>query len=251
MGKRQAGMERSEYHRMAALEDTMWWYRALHAGLIDRLGRAGLPRGASILDAGCGTGGFLARVREARPDLVPNGLEYDAEAAAIARKKTGLPVEVGSVNAMPYADGAFDAIVSADVLCHAGVHESAALAEFRRCLKPGGVLMLNLPAYRWMTSAHDAHVHNARRYTASGAAQLLEGSGFVVIRRGYWNSLLFPLMVLHRMVAGRASQASDVRPFPPWQDRLFSAAMAVEQGLETAGLGLPFGGSIWIWARKT
>lgn len=243
-------MERLEYHRMAALEDTMWWYRALHAGLIDRLAQSHLPPGAPVLDAGCGTGGLLARLRQARPDLALAGLEYDREAARLAQAKTGLAITVGSVNALPYDDGSFQAIVSADVLCHAGVQEAAALSEFHRCLRPGGSLLLNLPAYQWMASAHDAHVHNARRYTAGGARRLVTAAGFAAVAAGYWNSLLFPLMLLHRLVAGRGQAGSDVRRFPAWQDRLFFAATAVERRLFRPGAGLPFGGSVWVWASK-
>jgi SAM-dependent methyltransferase len=245
-------MERAEYHRMAMLETTMWWYRALHMGLMDRLSDAGLAPGARLLDAGCGTGGFLAGLASRRPDLRLDGLEYDAEAAGLARDKIGpgLAVAVGSVNALPYADASFDAVVSADVLCHAGVDQAVALAEFRRCLRPGGLLMLNLPAYQWMASAHDVHVHNARRYTAGQAWALTAAAGFAEVRAGYWNSLLFPLMLLHRLSAGEQQDGSDVRPFPAWQDRLFFTVTAVERRLARIGLRLPFGGSVWVQARK-
>ncbi|WP_185973660.1 class I SAM-dependent methyltransferase [Ferrovibrio terrae] len=249
-------MERVEYHRMAMLEATMWWYRALHARLLDRIARLGLPAGARLLDAGCGTGGLLARLAVLRPDLDLQGLEYDAEAAALARGK--LPpgrapdkLQVGSVNAMPYGDGQFNAIVSADVLCHAAVDEPAALAEFLRCLTPGGTLLLNLPAYQWMASAHDVHVHNKRRYTMGQARRRLAEAGFVAVSGGYWNSLLFPLMLLHRLTAGTGSgEGSDVKPFPAWQDRLFHAVMVIERRLAGIGLQLPFGGSVWIEAKK-
>ncbi|WP_341896740.1 class I SAM-dependent methyltransferase [Ferrovibrio terrae] len=244
-------MERVEYHRMAMLEATMWWYRALHARMQARLQRLGLPAGARLLDAGCGTGGLLVRLSAMRAGLLLQGLEFDAEAAAVAREKTGLAIQVGSVNAMPYADGTFDVVVSNDVLCHAGVDEAAALAEFHRCLKPGGRLLLNLPAYQWMASAHDAHVHNARRYTAGQARARVAAAGFTAVAGSYWNSLLFPLMLLHRLMARSASnESSDVRPFPAWQDRLFFAVTALERQLDRAGLRLPFGGSVWIEARK-
>lgn len=236
---------------MAALEDTMWWYRALHARLCDRLGEAGLPAGAAVLDAGCGTGGLLRRAAAVHPHLAFSGLEFDPEAAALARAKTGLPVGTGSVNAMPYPANRFDAIVSADVLCHGGVQEGAALGEFWRCLKPGGHLLLNLPAYQWMASAHDAHVHNKRRYTLSQARDRLAAAGFTAITGGYWNSLLFPLMLLHRLTAGQGQQGgSDVKPFPAWQDRLFYTVTAVERQLADIGLRLPFGGSVWVEAKK-
>lgn len=248
-------MERVEYHRMAVLEATMWWYRALHAHLLGRIDRLALPPGARLLDAGCGTGGLLSRLAAARPDLDLQGLEYDAEAAALARAK--LPgrdpakLQVGSVNTMPYPDGYFDLVASADVLCHAAVDEPAALAEFLRCLKPGGSLLLNLPAYQWMASAHDAHVHNKRRYTLSQARDRLAAAGFTAITGGYWNSLLFPLMLLHRLTAGQGQQGgSDVKPFPAWQDRLFYTVTAVERQLADIGLRLPFGGSVWVEAKK-
>jgi SAM-dependent methyltransferase len=243
-------MERSEYLRMAAVEGTMWWFRALHARLSGWIADAGLAPGQAVLDAGCGTGGLLSRLVAARPDLALAGLEYDAEAAAIARSKTGLPITTGSVHAMPFADASFAAIVSADVLCHAGVEPDLALAEFRRCLRPGGLLILNLPAYQWMASAHDVHVRNVRRFTAGSARRMVQAAGFAPVSAGYWNSLLFPLMLLHRLVAGRGRAGSDVQSFPPWQDRLFFTATAVEGRLARAGLALPFGGSVWIQARK-
>jgi SAM-dependent methyltransferase len=249
-------MERVEYHRMAMLEATMWWYRALHAQLLTRIRRQALPARARLLDAGCGTGGLLTRLAGTFPGLQLSGLEYDAEAAGLARGKLGGGPEreilVGSVNAMPYADGQFDLVVSADVLCHAAVDETAALREFHRCLKPGGRLLLNLPAYQWMASAHDAHVHNARRYTAGQAGEMVAAAGFGAVSCGYWNSLLFPLMLLHRLTAGkgRDGSGSDVKPFPAWQDRLFYAVTAAERRLDDFGLRLPFGGSVWVEARK-
>ena len=243
-------MERGEYRRMAALEGTMWWYRALHAGLCQRLAALELPPGARLLDAGCGTGGLLRSVRRALPALLLYGVEYDPEAAAFAAARSDAEVTVGSLNALPYRDASFDAVVSADVLCHAKVDQASAQAELRRCLKPGGRLLLNLPAYGWMASAHDAHVHNARRYTAAGARALLRSAGFTVEAAGYWNSLLFPLMALHRLTVGRAKTASDVQAFPLPIDRLFFGVTAVERRLARWGLGLPFGGSVWLRARK-
>jgi SAM-dependent methyltransferase len=243
-------MKRAEYDRMAAVEGSMWWFRALHAELLARLESAGLPARSRVLDAGCGTGGFLARLTAARPDLLPEGLEFDDHAATVAREKTGLSIVQGSVAAMPYPSGSFSAIISADVLCHAGVDEQAALAEFHRCLEPRGLLLLNLPAYEWLTSAHDERVHNARRYGARRASSLVGAAGFSDVRVGHWNGLLFPLMLLHRLAPGRGEVSSDVREFPPWQDRLFFAVTRLERRLSSAGFGIPFGGSIRLEARK-
>jgi Methyltransferase domain len=243
-------MERAEYKRMAALEDHMWWYRALHAGIIDRLTQRSLPTGACVLDAGCGTGGLLRRIGQTMPGLDRIGLEYDSEAATIAAIKAATTVLGGTVNAMPFQACRFDAILSADVLCHERVDPIAALAEFHRCLKPGGNLLINLPAYDWMQSLHDRRVHNARRYTGRGARRLVERARFHVVGCGYWNSLLFPLMLLHRLTTIRFATVSDVQTFPPWSDTLFYAISTIERRAMNIGLALPFGGSVWISAVK-
>jgi SAM-dependent methyltransferase len=238
-------VERSEYDRLAAVEERMWWFRALHDNLIAALGGvAAAP--SRVLDAGCGTGGLLLRLARALPDAALVGLDIDGGAAAVARGKSRCAISVGSVSALPFADASFDAILSADVLCHSGVDERAALGAFRRCLKPGGAIVLNLPAYRWLYSAHDAAVYNARRYGRIELHDMLAGAGFTSIRSAYWNSFLFPLMVLRRKLwrQGGAAPRSEVALLPAAVERLFRAITVFEGRLLRAGHALPFGGSI-------
>jgi SAM-dependent methyltransferase len=164
----------------------------------------------------------------------------------LARGKAAAAIVQGSIDALPFADQVFDAVFSADVLCHSGVDQQAALLEMRRCLKPGGLLVLNLPAYRWLFSAHDRAVDNARRYARVEVVCLMEAAGFVRIRTSYWNTLLFPLMVARRKLA--AGDASDVALLPQPLEWLLAAVAAGESGLLARlfawGLRLPFGGSI-------
>ncbi len=242
-------MERREYELMAAVEDRLWWYRGLRALAAELFARHAAPSGQPILDAGCGTGGLLARLVEARLRPTPVGLEYDSTAAGIAVTKSGRPVAVGSVNELPFADRTLSGMFSLDVLCHRMVEPNRALAEAHRCLESGGILLLNLPAYRWLASAHDARVHNARRFGRREAVGLLEAAGFRIKRATHWNSFLFPLMVLRRLVS-REDAASDVRPFPAPLNALFGAIVAAERRLIGWGLDLPFGGSIMLVAEK-
>lgn len=219
----------------------MWWYRALHARILGALANVRGP----VLDAGCGTGGFLARLAAARPGLPACGLEFNPDAARRAHEKSGLPVAVGSVNAMPFADESFDAVASMDVLCHAAVEPAQALAEMCRVLRPGGLLVLNLPAFMWLYSAHDIRVQNARRFTAGEAHRMLEGAGLGSITTRYWNSLLLPVMVLQRKVLARApDERSDVAAFSPWLDATLHSITQLERGLASLGLPFPAGGSL-------
>src|SRR4051794_8030692 len=228
----------------------MWWFAALHANL------ALLCRGIetceasrTLLDAGCGTGGLLARLSRVLPDREAIGLDADRFACERARAKSGRPVCAGSVNALPFADGAFGAIVSADVLCHEGVDEGAALAQFHRVLGDRGVLILNLPAYSWLMSAHDRAVANVRRYTRPRLVRLLESAGFRVLLATYWNTILFPIVVLTRKVFA-ANAGSDVRLHSPAIEALCRAATRIEHAWLGRGWRLPFGGSLIAVAAK-
>jgi SAM-dependent methyltransferase len=235
-------MEPAEYALMDAAEHHLWWYRALHARLIDALGTVE----GRVLDAGCGTGGLLATLRARRPRLTLVGLEWSAFAAARASAKSAAMIARGSVNAMPFADASFDAAIAADVLCHAAVDPDRALGELRRVLRPGGRLVINLPAYQWLLSAHDRRVHNARRHTARQTVRLLREAGFTQVRARYWNGLLLPLMLAQRKLLSRRDAASDVAPIPPWLDVTLHGMTEIERRLP---FPLPFGGSVLATAE--
>jgi len=232
----------------------MWWFAASHANLLllYRLMTGPAAARKPLLDAGCGTGGLLRRIAAAYPDRTVIGLDADGIACARAAMKSGRAVCAGSVSALPFADAAFGAIFSADVLCHRDVDERAALAQFHRCLWDGGLLILNLPAYRWMLSRHDAAVYNVRRYTRGGIARLLDAAGFRVLFASYWNIVLFPIMVLIRkLLPARAGSASDVKPHRASVEALCRAATGFERALLQGGLRFPFGGSLILIAGKT
>ena len=218
----------------------MWWYRALHARLLDAL--AGVQ--GRVLDAGCGTGGFLAVLKTQRPDLARFGLEFFPEAARRAAQKSASVLACGSVNALPFAPDSFDAVVTADVLCHAAVRPADALAEMQRVLRPGGRLVVNMPAYRWLLSAHDRRVHNALRQNIREVRAMLRAAGFGDVRARYWNGLLLPLMVASRKLS-RHDAASDVAAFPPWLDATLHGVTRIERHM-----WVPAGGSVLAIATR-
>ena len=230
----------------------MWWFAAIHANLAMLYRRAGatVASGGRILDAGCGTGGFLAALARRMPEREMIGLDADETACRWAREKSGRPVCAGSLSALPFGDAKFRAIFSVDVLCHCDVDEARALRQFHRCLSAGGLLFLNLPAYRWLMSRHDAAVYNVRRYTRRDVVRLLREAGFRPIFAGYWNMILFPVMVVTRKLLP-ASSGSDVKLQPRLVEAVCRAATSFERGLMRAGLRFPFGGSVLAVAAKS
>ncbi|MBI2515744.1 MAG: class I SAM-dependent methyltransferase [Opitutae bacterium] len=242
-------MQAEEYRKMADVEDVMWYYRALHRH-VGRALRHHLPSAAEILDAGCGTGGLLRRLKHAEPAWRLTGLDLSPQAAEFARQRAGVEVAEGSVLQLPFADGRFDAIVSCDVLCQVD-DPVAALREFARCLKPGGVVVLTMPAYQWMFSYHDRQVSNLRRYTRGETLALLRAAGLAPRESTYWNMLTLPLAVLRRKVFPPRVPASDVLLYPAPVEAIFNAMMLLEHGWLGAGLGLPCGSSLVAVGRKS
>jgi hypothetical protein len=119
------------------------------------------------------------------------------------------------------------------------------------CWRPGGTLVLNLPAFEWLRSAHDTRVHNARRYTAPGATALLAAAGFRQIETRYWNSLLLPLMVAQRKLRSNGSRCGQRRrPLPAMVGRHIACRHPGGGGAGRLGLRFPAGGSVLVVASR-
>jgi len=251
-------MEAAEYDRMHALEQQFWWYRALHAITLQRiqkiLAQSNFQDTFSLLDAGCGTGGLLHYLNNHR-DVLPItmnlfGLEFDAPSALRSKAKSQAEVVSADINRLPFDDDSFNIITSNDVLYHQNVSPLETSAEFYRVLKPGGSVLIHLPAFDWMQSAHDQHVHTRERYNKQKCTALLTQQGFQVKRCAYWNSLLFPIMIAHRLTGGKHKSSSDVEAISPLLDTLLYRIISLEKMLTKINISFPFGGSVWAWAIK-
>ncbi|MGD9895213.1 MAG: class I SAM-dependent methyltransferase, partial [Dehalococcoidia bacterium] len=167
----------------------------------------------------------------------------------------GLRLARASVESLPFADDAFDLVLSNDVLCHLGVaNDRVAMREVTRVLRPGGVLFLQLPAYQWLRSHRDEAVHTGHRYTATEVRQLVTAGGLRVRRVTYANSLLLPAAAAWRAVnrffpIGVSSERSDVRPVAEPVNRLMRAALGLEAPI-LARRNLPFGLSVIAVAQR-
>jgi len=246
-------MERDEYARMFSLEEDYWWYRALRRNLRRALRRAGPLSApgtpATCLDAGCGTGMLLQTLSS---EMKAVGVDASASALALARRRGLTRLARAGVEALPLRDASCDVVISADVLYHRGVGDDvAALREAARCLRPGGVLVLNLPAFGRLRSSHDAAIHTARRYTAAEVRRKLRAAGLAPLRVRYWNSLLFLPLASVRLLRRRASArapGSDLTPLPRWMNSSLRALLALETALDF--VPWPAGLSVMAVARK-
>lgn len=241
-------MHAEEYRKMAEVEDTMWYYRALHRHVTSALRTAVAP-GAAILDAGCGTGGLLRALRREDRGWRLAGLDFSPLACELTRERTGALVLEGSVEQIPFGANSYAAIVSCDVLCQVA-HPERALAEFRRVLRPGGTLVLTMPAYQWLYSYHDRQVGNRWRCSRGELLSMVRHAGFKPERASYWNTLPFPLAVVKRKLLSSVEGESDVRLYPPVVEGTFNAMMILEHRWIEAGNTLPWGTSVLVVARR-
>jgi SAM-dependent methyltransferase len=235
---------------MYAAEDRQWWYAGMRAISFALLDGADLPAtGAAprLLDAGCGTGAIVRHL-SARGRAV--GVDLSAEAVQRAKER-GAAVACAGLLALPFRDGAFDAVTSFDVIYHRWVtDDAAAVREMARVLRPGGLLLVRVPALRMLWGAHDEAVHSRHRYTRGEVRRLLEGQGLEVLRATYANSLLFPLVLARRTLDRMAGRhGSDVAFLPAPLERAFLALLHLEARV-VRRLSLPLGASVFALARK-
>jgi len=236
-------MERAVFDRMAEHDQVHWWYVARRRILADLIRReADLPDDARILEIGCGTGhnfemlGGFGRL---------DALEVDAEARALAGRRLGR--EIGDA-ALPglagVPDRTYHLIALLDVLEHVdGRPES--LRSIAAKLAPGGKILVTVPAYQWMWSAHDLAHHHKLRYSKKGLRRDAEAAGLKVDRIGFFNSLLFPIAAAVRLLGKAFGKSSSDDKLPP---RPLNAIFQKIFGLERHLVGrvpMPAGVSIF------
>lgn len=243
-------MNPQEYEALFEVEDRHWWFVALRREILRAVQKHALPTaGGRWLDAGSGTGGLLANLRDGAPEFRV-GLDSSLQGMLLARSRRLADLAAGSVGALPFPPAAFGLITSIDVLCHRDVEEAPALIEMHRCLQPGGVLILQVPAFPWLFGAHDRAVWTNRRFRRGEVERLLEQAGFRVRESFYRMSLLFPAAVLRRLWTRRGSVRSDVRSASAAENALFGGAARLESALAALGPRLPFGLSVFCIAER-
>lgn len=242
-------MQTEEYAKMYRLEDRYWWFvgrRLLALGLLDRYAAANPPR-RRLLDLGCGTGVVLGELAR-RGD--PIGLDCSDHALGFCRERGLTGLLRGDGTRLPLAASSVDAIVALDVFEHIADHEGA-FREARRVLRPGGVLVLSVPAFRFLWGPHDVALMHHRRYTRNEMGAVLRSAGFEIEKLSHSVFLLFPVVVVVRFFERlrRGPARANLVPVPGWANRLLVGLQRFEAWLIDK-TELPWGSSVVAVARK-
>ncbi len=232
---------------MRELEDHYWWFisrRELALTLLDKHLRSSK---SAMLDVGCGTGAVLTEL-EKRGKAVGVDLSHDALTFS---KERGLNHLVyANAEQLPFGNAQFDAVISLDTIEHVPDHESAA-AEIYRVLKPGGVFVMNVPAFNWLWGPHDVALMHQRRYTTQKVRELLEMQGFQIEKLSYSVFFLFPAVMLRRLTEKFQKGDAKVKlpQFSAGTNQLLTKLMRAESRLFQS-LNLPWGSSVVCVAQK-
>lgn len=252
-------MEAEQYEIMSEAEDRHWWYLGLRDAIRVNLACTAfsLPPNPVVLDAGCGTGANLRFLSELLRPTYLAGFDLNHRAIQLASAKCPeADIYLSDIRDPELHRASFDLIVCCDVLYVPGIAGSfAGLQRLIAALNPGGLLVLGLPAYQWLKSAHDKVVHTRERYTLKQVQKLNLDLQLTPMRLTYRLSSLLPLIVLKRLPSlfgqGRnRPTASELRQPSNWLNRLLYMNLHIENRLISRGVRLPFGSSIFSIGRK-
>lgn len=240
-------MDRTFELQTHELEDQHWWYRGRRRVLRRVIDQIDLPPNARVLDAGCGSGRNmveLARLGEV------TGVELSPASVAVARERGVGEVLEGTVEDLPFPDDSFDFAVCLDVIEHLD-EDRPTLRELRRVVRPGGWLLVTVPAYPSLWSSHDAINHHRRRYTRSTLLEAAAACGWEATRTTHFNALLLPAAMGYRWFERITSRPprSDLDSTPMWLNRILQQPLNAESRLIARGVRIPVGLSLLALLR--
>jgi len=248
-------MNPAEFENIARAEQRFWWFRGMRRilfGMLDPVVRS--RRIERALEAGCGTGYFARQVQE-RYGWHVYPVDY-----GLAGLRYGRDLGVGrmaqaDIGALPFPAGAFEAVLSLDVLVHfPRGEEGGAVVELGRVLARGGLLVLRVSALDALRSRHSEFAFERQRFTRGRLVRLVERSGFRVLRCTYANSLLLPVALMKFRVweplLGRPP-ASGLAGTPGWLDRLLYLPLTGEARWLGAGHNFPLGQSLILIGERS
>jgi SAM-dependent methyltransferase len=232
------------------VDEHHWWYRGRRRVIRAELDRLPLPPGARVLDAGCGSGRTLQELVD-YGDV--SGIELNTEAAALARGRALGDVEVGRLEELPWEDGTFDLITCLDVIEHVP-DDTAALVELRRVCRPGGWLLVTVPAYQALWSRHDEANHHYRRYSRAALRAAAGAAGWELVRMSSFNSLLLApaaaVRLAQRRLGTHNGYTNDLDLGPGWLNDVLESPLALEASWLARGRTLPAGLSLLAVLRR-
>ena len=251
LAENNAYYDSEHYGRLSALEAGNFWFRARNELILWALDRF-FPQAQTMIEIGCGTGFVLKALEDSRPNGALVGTEIHVKGLEVAKRRVTARTELVQLDAgsLPFRDE-FDVAGVFDVIEHIDDDERV-LREIAKALKAGGGLLVSVPHHAFLWSEIDEVSRHVRRYSKSELIDKLRRAGFEIVLVTSFSSLLLPLMVLSRRVYRGTGEELLFRQFliPRWMNFLLEKILGFERFLIKSGVTFPFGGSLFLVARK-
>jgi SAM-dependent methyltransferase len=253
----------SFFAELAKIESEHFWFRTRNqviAALAEQITEI-LPDGFRVLEVGCGTGNVLRALQQACPRGIVVGMDLFAEGLAIARTRTSCPLVQGNLE-QPGFGVQFDLIGAFDVVEHLS-NDLQVFRSIHSMLRPGGMLLLTVPAHQSLWSYFDEVSHHCRRYEPDDLRRKLNQCGYEVEFLSEFMASIYPLFWLSRRIKSiryrndssnfaktdRALSLQELR-IVPVLNGLLTFVLKQEARLIKSRFVLPFGSSLIAVARR-
>ena len=230
------------------VESFHWWFVARRRLLKSILSSINVPSNCPALDIGCGTGSNLKLL--ASEDIKAIGLDRSIYVLSLISKKFQVPLLSGDLNKLPVRSNSIGLIIAMDVLEHLD-DDLIGIKELYRTLTKGGMLILTVPAFKFLWGIQDEVTAHKRRYSKPEIVNKLRQEGFKIVSSSYFNFFLFfPILLGRRFIQllGFKLESENKINFP-----LINFLLKTIFSLERYWLkhfSFPFGVSIYCLAKK-
>jgi ubiquinone/menaquinone biosynthesis C-methylase UbiE len=247
-------MNPEEYEKMYAQENSYWWFQGRQKILFRMLEKYNLLENSDscVLDIGCGTGLILDEISTRSKAI---GFDFSRKALSFCKKRGLENLLCGNVKHLPIADSSLDLVLALDIMEHID-DDTAMMKEIHRVLKPGGNILITVPAHKYLWSDHDEALHHFRRYSKNGFRKIIKENGFTIKKYSYVISFtFFPILIfrmiqklIHRIIPSKAPK-THIIILPKRINSLLIGILDFE-GILLEHINLPVGVSLLCVAEK-
>lgn len=245
-------MDKRYLSKYYSFEQNHWWFIVREKIIVDAIRKWVRGHHLTILNTGPASGKSSLMLQQFGNVM---SLENDPDACSFLRDELGIPITQGSVTAIPYSNETFNLVCAFDVIEHIE-DDHRAVVEMKRVLAKGGHLVVTVPAFSFLWSAHDVINHHKRRYTAADFRKILQKNGFRIVHQTYFNTFLFLPIAAFRFIRNvfqkEKVQNSDFETIlsgNSFANYFFKSVFSLER-IVLKKLVMPFGVSIMFVARK-
>lgn len=236
------------YEDLYRLEDKHWWHISKRRAIRQLVEKYNNKENPKILDIGCGTGKNLEEFKQYGRTY---GLDNSQEAIKFCQKRGLKNIKLGKAEKTPFKINSFDLITLLDVLEH--TDDDRALEEIYRILKKNGLLLITVPAFRWLWSKWDEVLHHKRRYTIDNLSSVLQRHKFTITYATYLYSFLVLPALIIRQIKQKLFRSKEYSSDFKLSTSLLNKIVCIVAETEfkiAQKLPIPIGTSILVVAKK-